>query len=56
MSGHWGDSMILEGFSGQNGPVKGSAVFWCLLRVEQSYVIYKLLPGYFQVGFIEKGL
>lgn len=48
--------MILEGFSGPNGPVKSSVVCWCLLRVDQSYVIYKLLPGFFQVGFIEKGL
>lgn len=56
MSGQWWDSVILEGFSGQNVPVKSSVVFWCLLRVEQSYVIYKLLPGFFQVGFIEKGL
>lgn len=56
VSGQWWDSVILEGYSGQTVPVKSRIVFWCLLRVEQSYVIYKLLPGFFQVGFIEKGL
>lgn len=55
VSGQWWDPMILERFSSQNDPVKSTVAFWWL-RVEQSYVIYNLLPGYFKVGFLEKGL